>query len=463
MLGKSLIKSPKFRRVFAYKRGLNNYYNYLLKSNRETIVINSPSGERVVRAIYSYGLTTDRYIKFGFGQQKRLEKKIENIKRKFIEFNKEEFILKYSKKVESKDNSDILTISLEGEKLNDSDLLSLLAQHNIAWFAVSEGILKKVTGTRYVVPVVGVMQPHKPLHNVKDFVVVLDNLQDHGNIGTIIRTASAFNISSVAVTGQDTDLFYRKAIDASRGKVFSTNIIRFDSDVACVEKLQQQGFQVVATSPHASTVQSLTQLRKQPIAVVLGNETEGSRQEILEKADHVIQIPMSGDVESLNVAVAAGISLYELKIKMVLTMLTEKIKETLGRNISVALQLIQQALDHQLQHVTHFSSKQLIILMVCKCDEKMSYQQIAKDMGLVESELEEFLAPLIEDQLIEADGKTIVLAYKGEEFLARIWTVVERSEQETLAGFSAEEKTLFADFLSRLHSNCKDIVAKGTL
>jgi TrmH family RNA methyltransferase len=146
-----------------------------------------------------------------------------------------------------------------------------------------------------------------------DFAVVLDGVRDPGNLGTIVRTAVALGVGDVVCTDAETDLTGRRVLDASRASVLRAAVHRYPSPVAAMETLRRLGFEVVATSSHASVVQARTPLRGSRVALVVGNETDGVGPEVLAAADHVVRIPMSGGVESLNVGVAAGISMYELK------------------------------------------------------------------------------------------------------------------------------------------------------
>jgi TrmH family RNA methyltransferase len=117
----------------------------------------------------------------------------------------------------------------------------------------------------------------------------------------------------VVCTDADTDLTGRRVLDASRAAVLRARIHRYASPVEAVESLRCLGFEVVATSSYAEVEQSATPLRGGRVALVVGNETEGVSAAALAVADHVVRIPMSGGVESLNVGVATGISLYELR------------------------------------------------------------------------------------------------------------------------------------------------------
>jgi RNA methyltransferase, TrmH family len=146
-----------------------------------------------------------------------------------------------------------------------------------------------------------------------DFAVVLDGVRDPGNLGTIVRTAVALGVADVVCTDAETDLTGRRVLDASRAAVLRAVIHRYATPVDAVIALREQGFEVVATSSRAALAQSDVPLRGGRVALVVGNETDGVRADVLAAADHVARIPMAGGVESLNVGVATGISLYELR------------------------------------------------------------------------------------------------------------------------------------------------------
>ena len=344
-------------------------------------------------------------------------------------------------------------------------LIKKLTSQGIVCYSTSEGILKKISETSYLITFIGVAQllPEADFDSTgNDFVVVLDHLKDHGNIGAIVRSAHAFGIKNVVLTDQATDLFYKKTIDASRGKVFGTTMKTFDASITALHELKKAGYQIVATSSYGSVVQSIAQIRKKPIALIVGNETDGISDEVIKNADYVIQIPMSSDVESLNVAVAAGISIYELKMKLVFAMLQEKIKASLGRNINVAAKMVQQVFDAQTKQLTGLSNLQVILLMILKCDVFMTYEQAGKDTATFGHDRQTLLQPLFDQGLINKiikDGHDgIELTYKGEEFLAKTWLIHEKGEEEILADFSEEEKQQLDVFLTRIQNNCQKLI-----
>lgn len=326
-------------------------------------------------------------------------------------------------------------------------------------YTTSEGILKKVSDTSYLIPVLGVARmPALEWREWPAFTVVLDGVQDLGNLGTIIRTCQAFGIRQIVSTTPDLDLHQRKTIEASRGSVFATQVARFPDAATTLAQLKRQGYQIVATSPRGAHLQSLVTLRQQPVALVIGNETAGVAPEFEHQADFLVQIPMAPAVESLNVGVATGISLYELKLKQVLAMIEQQIKSTLGRELNVAGMLVQRALDVALRQVSELSSQQVIWMMVLKCDGTMRVEDLCRQFGLLESEVPAFLAPLVRSGWVKAEGD-LTLTVQGEEALAKLWFVVENTERRILAGFTdTQVQTLLAQ-LRQIQETCIHLMA----
>jgi TrmH family RNA methyltransferase len=341
-------------------------------------------------------------------------------------------------------------------RVTEHPLLERLAETQTPCYAVSDGILKKVSDTRYLIPFLGVadVNPSNADAAPGDFVIFLDGVQDYGNIGTIVRTACGFGIRDLVTSDPDFDLYYRKTIEASRGHVFDMCVTMRASSAQALAYLQSRGYQIVATSSYGDKLQTLTRLENRPLALVVGNETTGISDVVLRNADLVVQIPMDPHVESLNVGVATGISVYELKLKLVIAMLTHYIQRTLGRELNVAAKLTQDALDRALARVSSLNGAQVILMMVLKCDEVMTLTQVSKDTATFEAELEALLAPLLTEQYIRyVEREAIALTEKGEHLLGQLWRLVETSEAQMLDGFSEAEKHQLRDFLQRIQAN----------
>ncbi|MBM3894111.1 hypothetical protein FJ366_00710 [Candidatus Dependentiae bacterium] len=324
-------------------------------------------------------------------------------------------------------------------------------------YYVSEGVLKKISDTSYVIPYLAVV--HIPDNTLKpeEFVVVMDGLQDLGNIGSIVRTAQGLGIKQFIYSSMLQDSFQRKIIDSSRGLVFKSSIIEKESALKTIEYLKQNDYQIVVTTPHAKLLQSQIRLSEKKIALIVGNESVGVCDELLNIADIAVQVPMNLNVESLNAAVFAGISMYELKFKQVVSMLKEKILTNFGREVNVTGMFIRMAFDFEVRQLTSFSGNQVICMMIMHCESGVAKEQICRDISLLESELQSFVEPLIKEKYVSFQDDLYVLTSSGEIFIAQIWPIVERTYQKIFEGFRQEEIEQLSFFLKRLQKNCTQV------
>jgi TrmH family RNA methyltransferase len=329
---------------------------------------------------------------------------------------------------------------------------------DIDTYIVTDGLLKKVTGTNYLIPIVAVGNVNEKSQST-DFIVVLDDLKDFGNIGTIVRTCHAFGIDTVLSTRNDLDLFQRKTVDSSRGRVFSTNFKAFQNPLDTIAYLKKNNFQIVTTSPYGDKIQSLISLSDRPVALIVGNETEGVSDDFIKHADITVQIPMQSQVESLNVGVATGISIYELKLKQVLGMIEKKIKSTLGREINVVATMIRDVLDKELQKVSDLSSTQLVFMMVLKCDTIMSILEAQKQFGLPDKEIKPFFEPLLSKGFINTDtSNNLIITETGVETIGKLWAIIENAENKILSDFTDNEKIELKRLIEKMKKKCIEII-----
>lgn len=322
----------------------------------------------------------------------------------------------------------------------------------------SQGILKKISNTSYLIPFMAIARWPNPCSLGSDFIVVLDQLQDFGNIGSIVRTSQGFSIGEFAFVNMQSDPFSRKIVDSSRGQVFNGHFESFKSERLAIERLRENGYQIVVTSPHAPKLQSQVKLSTQKMALVIGNESNGVSDAFLKAADLTIQIPMNPFVESLNVSVSAGISIYELKFKQVLMMLKERIFANLGRQVGVTGKLIRAAFDKEISKVTDLSGLQVITLMILSLDETMTLEQISRDTALFGEELNAFIGPLEDKYLLNRSGREYTLTEQGSQFLAEIWPVVERTHQAITSNLNAQEISQLQELLERVQRGCQAVL-----
>lgn len=141
------------------------------------------------------------------------------------------------------------------------------------------------------------------------YILALDNLQDPGNLGTIIRTADAANLKQIIVSKDTVDAYSPKVIRATMGAIFRVKIIEVENLKETLLSLQKRNFKIVTTS--LQTENSIYDIDYKNKVVVIGNEANGVEKEIQDLSDYKVKIPMIGKTESLNAAVAASIMIYE--------------------------------------------------------------------------------------------------------------------------------------------------------
>lgn len=143
-------------------------------------------------------------------------------------------------------------------------------------------------------------------------ILLLDELQDPGNLGTIIRSSVAFNIDTIILSENTVDLYNPKVLRGTQGMYNFINIFSMDSKSA-IEEIKSKGIKVYGTNVvNGVDVKSLSDEDKRSFCLIVGNEGNGVREEVLDLCDSNLYIKMNENVESLNVGVATSILLYEL-------------------------------------------------------------------------------------------------------------------------------------------------------
>lgn len=147
------------------------------------------------------------------------------------------------------------------------------------------------------------------LENNNKNIVILDKVQDLGNIGTIIRSCNAFDVETILCIQGTADVYSPKALRSTMGGILNTKIIYIDN-LDDLKKLKDYGYSIVTTSLNTDKNLDSIDMNKK-YAFVMGNEANGVSKEMADLSDVLVKIPMSEKIESLNVGVAASIVLYE--------------------------------------------------------------------------------------------------------------------------------------------------------
>lgn len=177
-------------------------------------------------------------------------------------------------------------------------------------YYVTVDVMKKIATTETPQPILGVAHIPSPKVSSENQIVYLDNLQDPGNVGTILRSAVAFGIKHVILSPDCVDVFEPKVVRSAQGAHFQLTF-----DICEDETLQQRyySYEIIATT--LEEAESLaTFVPKKQWMLIVGNEGRGVRQSLKQTANKRIRIDSPG-MESLNVAVATGICLYEFTKK----------------------------------------------------------------------------------------------------------------------------------------------------
>ena len=174
---------------------------------------------------------------------------------------------------------------------------------------VTSNVLKKVSSLTNPTTVIGVCRINKENNIIGDHILLLDDVQDPGNIGTIIRSSKAFNIDTIILSTNSVDIYNDKVLRSTQGMIFNMNIIYGDL-LSIIPNLRDNGYMILGTNVNDGV--DVRSIKPSKFALVMGNEGQGVKQEIQDMCDKNLYIKMNSDCESLNVAVATSILLYEI-------------------------------------------------------------------------------------------------------------------------------------------------------
>lgn len=230
-------------------------------------------------------------------------KEIRKLKQTKYSKEKELFIVETEHLVNEAYNAGILieVIKLESN-LNCYDVKETL---------VTENVMKTLTSMPSIPSVIGICSYIEEKKDLGNKIVILDNVQDPGNIGTIIRTAVAFNYNTIVLSSNSVNKYNEKVIRASQGMLFNINIIERNL-LMFIPDLKKQGYDVYGTNVvNGIDVRDVNKTNKH--AFILGNEGNGVSKEIEKLVDKNIYIDINSDCESLNVGIAGAIIMYEME------------------------------------------------------------------------------------------------------------------------------------------------------
>ena len=245
---------------------------------------------------------------------------IKHIKRLKDKKNRDEyneFIIEGIKMIDEalKENAKIKSIIIcddcKNQNIIPSDLMYEIAKLNCIY--VSEKVFNTITDVINPQGIMAVLEKPQNTENTIDYTasnfLILDNIQDPGNMGTILRTADSLGLNQIIVSKGSADIYNLKVVRSTMGAIFRVKVIETENLVKTIKTMKKHKINVYATD--LRTDKSIYSVDYNKSAIVIGNEANGVSNDVLQEATEKIKIPMLGKTESLNAAVATSIILYE--------------------------------------------------------------------------------------------------------------------------------------------------------
>lgn len=189
-----------------------------------------------------------------------------------------------------------------------------LESAGVKCYVVPDGLFESLCDTRSPQGILAVLKIEPPeLHEARfsnGIFILLENVRDPGNMGTIIRTADAAGFTGVIATGGCVDVYNPKVLRSTMGSVFHLPVYFYEDTIDAIKLLKANGIRIVASHLSCESTIYQTDL-KIPTAFVIGSEAEGISRKVEAEADLLVKIPMPGRAESLNASIAAGVIMFE--------------------------------------------------------------------------------------------------------------------------------------------------------
>lgn len=194
--------------------------------------------------------------------------------------------------------------------------INKLEEKNIKIFKINNKIFKELVDTENTQGILGVIKfkEKKIEHNINHedrFILILDRIQDPGNMGTIIRTADAVGVDAIIALKGCVDIYNPKVIRSTMGSIFDMNIIHC-TQKECLEELKSKDFKIVSSYLNTDNYYNETKYYDRT-ALVIGNEANGINDDLINHSEILVKIPIYGKAESLNAAISSAILMYEIK------------------------------------------------------------------------------------------------------------------------------------------------------
>lgn len=219
--------------------------------------------------------------------------------------------------IECNANLDYVFINEDFEGKDEHvSFLDILNKKNIKIYKTTNKIFNDLVDTENTQGILGVVKfkqknIEENLNDESRFVLILDRIQDPGNMGTIIRTADAAGVDAIIALKGCVDIYNPKVIRSTMGSIFDMNVIHTSQDEA-IRLLKSKNFDIVSSYLDTNNFYNTVEYNYKT-ALVIGNEANGINEELVSKSDTLVKIPIYGKAESLNAAISSAILMYEIK------------------------------------------------------------------------------------------------------------------------------------------------------
>lgn len=191
--------------------------------------------------------------------------------------------------------------------IRDKDYIS---NYDVNEIIVRKNCLNKISLLKTSPSIMGVVKLKQNTQIIGDKILILDDVQDPGNVGTMIRSALAFNVSTVILSFNSANIFNDKVIRSSEGAIFKVNVITMDLQEA-LKKIKEKNIDIFYADMHAK--EEIDEVNEKKYALIMGSEGKGISEISKKYANRSIRIEMNEQLESLNVSVSASIIMHKLR------------------------------------------------------------------------------------------------------------------------------------------------------
>lgn len=247
-------------------------------------------------------------------KENELIKHIKLLEKKKVRDEYSEYVLEGIKVLREaiEENVEIVKLIISEEKQYDIEFIKIIDKiEDDKIVYVTKNIFKYLSETVTPQGILGIAKKKECKFDIyDDTIFMLDNIQDPGNLGTIIRSLDSCGLKQLILSENTVDCYNGKVVRSSMGAIFRVDIYENQNLIEKIQELKALGYRIIITSLDTNKTHFDIDYKK--TVIVIGNESNGVSKEIKDLADEKIKIPMLGKTESLNASVAASVIMYEI-------------------------------------------------------------------------------------------------------------------------------------------------------